>query len=137
MNGRRPERTAGVLLVVTTVIKKMMLKEWRDPATTSENVVHKGVLNRPVDNKHHADLIFLFFFTVSFLSYANWCHYVFTERITGGDQPQMKDPPGETLAERSLTAMIIVTGKIAVAENAEMTVKTEAHPEVMMKVSRT
>lgn len=52
VNGRRPERRAGVHLVVTTMIKKMMLKRGRDPAT-SESVVHKGMLNRPVPNKHH------------------------------------------------------------------------------------
>lgn len=53
VNGKRPERRAGVHLVVTTMIKKMMLKRGRDPATTSESVVHKGMLNRPVPNKHH------------------------------------------------------------------------------------
>lgn len=66
MNGRRPERRAGVLLVVTTVIKMMMLKEGRDPATASENVVHKGVLNRPVNNNHPVD--FFFFFKVKFIN---------------------------------------------------------------------
>lgn len=49
VSGRRPERRAGVLLVMTMMKKKMMItKEGKDPATASENLIHKGVLNRPV-----------------------------------------------------------------------------------------
>lgn len=70
----------------------------------------------------------------------------FIEMMPGGDQLQMKEAPGETLAEKTLTAMIAVTVMIAVAtvvtvvmtavtESAEMTVNPEALPEVMMRVS--
>lgn len=66
--------------------------------------------------------------------------------MPGGDQLQMKEAPGETLAEKSLTMMIGVTVMIAVAtavtvvmtavtESAEMTVNPEVLPEVMMRVS--
>lgn len=41
VNGRRPERRAGVLLVVTLVMMEMMLTEKRGPAAASETVVHK------------------------------------------------------------------------------------------------
>lgn len=51
----------------------------------------------------------------------------------------MKEAPGGRVAERTLTAKIDVTVKIgalnAVTETVEMTVNTEAHLEVMMKVS--
>lgn len=71
---------------------------------------------------------------------------VFTEMMPGGDQLQMKEAPGETLAEKSLTVMIAVTAMIAVVtavtvvmtavtESAEMTVNLEALPEVMRRVS--
>lgn len=66
--------------------------------------------------------------------------------MPGEDQLQMKETPGETRAEKTLTAMIGVTAMIAVAtavtvvmtavtEIAEMTVNPEALPEVMMRVS--
>lgn len=49
VSGRRPERRAGVLLVMTMMKKMMMIiKEGKDPTTASENLIHKGVLNRPV-----------------------------------------------------------------------------------------
>lgn len=66
---------------------------------------------------------------------------VCTEMIPGGEGgPKMKEAPGGTVAERTLTAKIDVTVKIgalnAVTETVETTVNTEAHLEVMMKVSR-
>lgn len=72
---------------------------------------------------------------------------VFTEMMPGGDQLQMKEAPGETLAEKTLTVMIaVVTAMIAVVtavtvvmtavtESAEMTVNPEALPEVKRRVS--
>lgn len=45
MNGRRPERRVGVLLVVKTKRREMM-KEEKDPVTALETVVHKGVFNK-------------------------------------------------------------------------------------------
>lgn len=102
VSGRRPERRAGVLPVVTTVMTKMLLKERKDPAAASETVAHKE------------------------------------RKIAGGEHPQTKEAPGETLAERMLTAKIDVTVKIVVIETAAietagMTVKTEAHKEIRMK----
>lgn len=65
---------------------------------------------------------------------------VCTEMIPGGEGPKMKEAPGGRVAERTLIAKIDVTVKIgapnAVTENVETTVNTEAHLEVMMKVSR-
>lgn len=65
---------------------------------------------------------------------------VFTEMMPGGDQLQMKEAPGETLAEKTLTVMIaVVTAVIvvmtAVTESAEMTVNPEALLEVRRMVS--
>lgn len=48
VSGRRPERRAGVLPVVTTVMMKMLLKERKDPAAASETVAHKGLPDRPM-----------------------------------------------------------------------------------------
>lgn len=53
-------------------------------------------------------------------------------RIAGGEEAQMKEAPGEILAEMTLIAMIVVTVKIAaietvVIETAAMTVNREAH----------
>ncbi len=147
VSGRRPERRAGVLPVVTTMMTEMMLKERKDPATASETVVQTGGPDRPKPRV----LIYLFFvinadvitvtLSVSCLCYVNQCHDVFTERsITGGKEAQRKQAAGEILAKRTLTAMIVVTVKIAVVtaviETAGMTVNTEAHPETMMMVSR-
>lgn len=47
VSGRRPERTAGVLLVMTPLKTEMMVKERENPETASENVVQSGGLNRP------------------------------------------------------------------------------------------
>lgn len=48
MNGRRPERRAGDLLVVTPMMKEMMLMEMKGPAAASETVVLKGVHDKPM-----------------------------------------------------------------------------------------
>lgn len=58
---------------------------------------------------------------------------VFTEMMPGGDQLEMKEAPGESLAEKTLTAVIVVM--TAVTESAEMTVNPEVLPEVTRRVS--
>lgn len=47
VSGRRPERTAGVHPVMTPLMTEVKLKEMKDPATASENVVHRGGFDRP------------------------------------------------------------------------------------------
>lgn len=101
VSGRRPERRAGVLPVVTIMMKVMMTGR-TDLAAASETVVHQE------------------------------------RTITGGEEPQRKEAPGEILAEKTLTVMIaVVTAMIAavtaVIESVGMTVNTEARPEIMKK----
>lgn len=66
-----------------------------------------------------------------------------SERITGGELPQRRGPPGENRAERILTAMtavsvvIVGTETAETTETAKTTVTSEARPEVMMMVNRT
>lgn len=73
------------------------------------------------------------------------CVCVFAERkVPGGEQAQMKETAGETLTERTLTAMIVAIAMIDVIvmiaavsaeiETVGMTVITEALPGILMKV---
>lgn len=59
---------------------------------------------------------------------------VYTERrLAGGEEAQRRQAPGGTLAEKTLLTVTVVN---AVIETAGMTVKSELHREIKMKVCR-
>lgn len=58
-------------------------------------------------------------------------------RVSGGDRVQRSEAAGETLAKRATTAVTVVNRTIAVltaaTETSGRSVKSEPHPEIMMR----